>query len=72
MRLIAVTGYKTPGVFDTIVEFHGVDEDGTEVTIGVDHRVAQDLAQAVNAHRVDGEEPPQAQVEDWQIIARAS
>lgn len=64
--IVIVTSYDQPGMFDTVVRFHGLDEEGGEVTFGVDHRPARDLAEAV----ARGEDPI-VDLEPWQILGAA-
>lgn len=46
----------------TVVLFHGTTEDGVEVTLGVDHRMAAGLAERL----ADG--PVDCEVEWWQVV----
>lgn len=65
--IVTITAWEPADICSTVVRFTGTDEEtDEEVTIGVDHRVARDLA----ADLEDLGEV-RAHVEDWQILRRA-
>jgi hypothetical protein len=50
----------------------GVDESGTEVTFGCDHRMAEPIiGHLVAAQEDDFIDPPVAEVEAWAILSRS-
>ncbi len=58
-----VTAFEHEAFGGSIVIFHGEDDRGRPVRFGVDHRIAQDLAEFIEA-----EGPIDCEVEDWQVI----
>lgn len=52
------------GLFDTIIVFHGRDEDGKVFRFAVDHRPAREVRRVIEG---EGGELD-CYVEDWQIL----
>ena len=57
------------GMFDTIIQFKGMDQDTHDaVTFGVDHRPANGLIAEMRLASLNNDPPIVAYVEDWQIL----
>lgn len=53
----------------TVVVFRGICEDEI-ITFGVDHRMARDIVNEIEAASDDGGNVAMCLVEDWQVLSR--
>lgn len=60
MRIVGVRPF---GMFDTVILFESIDDDGNHHTVAVDHRPARDIRLAL----ARGEEP-EVEPESWQVL----
>ena len=76
-ELVTITGVRPFGLFDSIIVFDGLDENGLAVTLAVDHRLARAVREALyqalefpdQDDLISGVE---VMVEPWQVIGRYS
>ncbi len=61
--IVTITEPLPHGQFDTVIPFEATTDEGRSVVVGVDHRAARDILQALRDTN-----SVRCQVESWQLL----